>query len=74
MGREFQRRRYGFTKHHQECVKRRAILSVTANPNCSSPEQAAQAVNQVWDVCFQDTRPFDQVGFHVGDCTDQIYK
>ena len=65
MGREFQRRRYGFNKHHQECVKRRAVLSVTANPNCKSPEEATRAVNQVWDSCFQDTRPFDAVSRYI---------
>ena len=44
------------------CVRRRAILSVSANPNCSSKEVAEKAVNEVWKSCFADTRPFDEVG------------
>lgn len=46
---------------HQECVKRRAIISVTGNPNCESKEQATRVVNEVWESCFNDTRPFDAI-------------
>ncbi|GAA5838936.1 hypothetical protein JCM3766R1_004533 [Sporobolomyces carnicolor] len=60
-GREFSRQNFSFTKQHQACVRRRAILSVTANPNCKSREQAEQAVNEVWESCWPDTRPFDEV-------------
>jgi hypothetical protein len=35
-------------------------LSVTANPNCKSREQAEQVVNEVWESCWPDTRPFDE--------------
>lgn len=45
----------------QTCVRRRAILSVAANPNCKSKEDAERAVNEVWESCFADTRPFDEV-------------
>lgn len=45
----------------QACVRRRAILSVAANPNCKSKEEAESVVNQVWESCFPDTRPFDEV-------------
>lgn len=45
----------------QACVRRRAILSVAANPNCKSREEAERAVNDVWDSCVSDTRPFDEV-------------
>jgi len=52
----------GFLKirgHEPECVKRRALLSVKRNPNC--PETAAKdAVEAVWDICYNDTRPFDR--------------
>lgn len=34
---------------------------MTANPNCKSREQAEQAVNEVWESCWPDTRPFDEV-------------
>ena len=45
----------------QACVRRRAILSVRANPNCLDEATAARAVNEVWESCFNDTRPFDEV-------------
>ena len=37
------------------------MLSVAANPACPDVEAAEQAVNEVWDSCFPDTRPFDEV-------------
>lgn len=46
---------------HQECVKRRATLSVSARPNCRDDVEAAKVVNEVWDSCFADTRPFDEI-------------
>lgn len=46
---------------NQACVRRRAILSVTANPNCKTKEDAEKAVNEVWESCYSDTRPFDEV-------------
>lgn len=60
--REIKRGFFTFTKQHQACVKRRAILSVQANPCCQKPGEAENAVNQVFDSCFSDTRPFDEVG------------
>lgn len=45
----------------QACVRRRAILSVRANPKCPDEAAAARAVNEVWESCFNDTRPFDEV-------------
>jgi hypothetical protein len=45
----------------QACVRRRAVLSVAANPACPDVETAERAVNEVWDSCFPDTRPFDEV-------------
>lgn len=47
--------------YFQACVRRRAVLSVAANPACPDTETAEKAVNEVWDSCFQDTRPFDEV-------------
>ena len=37
-------------------------MSVMANPNCPDKESAERAVNEVWESCFNDTRPFDEVG------------
>ncbi|KAG0306704.1 Mitochondrial inner membrane protease atp23 [Dissophora globulifera] len=58
--REVRRGIYNFTKQHQECVKRRAILSVEANPECKSRAAAERAVNAVFESCYNDTRPFDE--------------
>jgi len=59
--RELGRGHVSFTKQHQACVRRRAILSVRANPKCPDEATAARAVNEVWESCFNDTRPFDEI-------------
>lgn len=61
LAREWTRRHYSLAKQHQACVRRRATLSVAANPACPSKEVAEQVVNEVWDSCFADTRPFDEI-------------
>lgn len=43
----------------QECVRRRAMKSVTANPYCSEKE-AKDAMEAVWGICYNDTKPFDR--------------
>ena len=48
-------------KGYQDCVRRRSILSMVARPNCKDDVQAAKVVNEVWDSCLSDTRPFDEV-------------
>ncbi|KAJ2388059.1 Mitochondrial inner membrane protease atp23 [Coemansia sp. RSA 2603] len=58
---ELLRGNVGFLKHHQVCVKRRAKLSLLANPNCKSEKHAEAAVNKVFQSCFTDTRPFDEI-------------
>ncbi|KAI4282592.1 MAG: hypothetical protein L6R35_005362 [Caloplaca aegaea] len=50
-----------FNQGFQECVRRRATLSVAARPACKDDVQASKIVNEVWDSCFPDTRPFDEV-------------
>lgn len=45
----------------QACVRRRAAESVAENPACPNPATAERVVNEVWDSCFNDTRPFDEV-------------
>ena len=47
-----------FPKHGQECVKRRAKLSLQANPNCS--ERADEYIDAAFDRCYRDTFPFDR--------------
>ncbi|KAI9097959.1 hypothetical protein K1719_025730 [Acacia pycnantha] len=45
--------------HEQECVRRRVVASVSGNPNCSEAA-AKDAMDAVWDVCYNDTQPFDR--------------
>ncbi|RKP12408.1 peptidase M76 [Piptocephalis cylindrospora] len=59
--RELRRGNISFVKQHQACVKRRAILSVKQSPSCPSEEDAVAAVAEVFDSCFTDTRPFDDI-------------
>jgi len=47
-----------FPGHGAECVKRRAKLSVEANPNCSA--RATEYIDAAFDRCFRDTFPFDR--------------
>ncbi|CCG84655.1 protein of unknown function [Taphrina deformans PYCC 5710] len=48
-------------KHHQDCVRRRAIRSVAVHPKVKDQEEAKFLVNAVFDSCFQDTRPFERM-------------
>ncbi|KAF1811913.1 hypothetical protein P152DRAFT_458868 [Eremomyces bilateralis CBS 781.70] len=57
----FGRGQYKITSQFQDCVRRRATLSVRARRHCEDDVQAATAVNQVWESCFNDTRPFDEI-------------
>jgi mitochondrial inner membrane protease ATP23 len=47
-----------FKGHGQECVRRRAILSVRANPNCTA--RAEEYVDAALPRCFQDVYPYDR--------------
>ncbi|CED83998.1 metalloprotease atp23 [Phaffia rhodozyma] len=58
---EFKRGHYETTNAQAKCVRRRAILSVEANPACPSRKAAEEAVDDVWDSCKPDTRPFDRL-------------
>ncbi|KAL0301084.1 UNVERIFIED_CONTAM: Mitochondrial inner membrane protease ATP23 [Sesamum radiatum] len=42
-----------------DCIRRRVMKSVTANPYCSDAA-AKDAMEAVWDVCYNDTKPFDR--------------
>jgi len=59
--RELDRGHVSISKQHQACVRRRAILSVRGNPKCPDEATAERAVNDVWESCFNDTRPFDEI-------------
>nr|XP_023918828.1 mitochondrial inner membrane protease ATP23 homolog isoform X2 [Quercus suber] len=45
--------------HEQDCVRRRVMKSVIMNPYCSEAA-AKDAMEAVWDVCYNDTQPFDR--------------
>ncbi|CAN8269722.1 unnamed protein product [Cochlearia groenlandica] len=52
----------GFMKlrgHEQECIKRRVLKSLRGNPYCSEVA-AKDAMEAVWDTCYNDTKPFDR--------------
>lgn len=59
----------------KECTKRRAAISVmshlaayeaTPQSNEARRLEANRIVNEVWDSCWKDTRPFDEVGSSAG--------
>ncbi|XP_058734929.1 mitochondrial inner membrane protease ATP23-like [Vicia villosa] len=45
--------------HEQECVKRRVLTSLSSNSFCSG-STAKDSMEAVWDVCYNDTAPFDR--------------
>jgi mitochondrial inner membrane protease ATP23 len=57
----WKRGQWGLMQKLQDCVRRRATLSVAARESCKDDVQAARMVNEVWDSCFNDTRPFDEI-------------
>ncbi len=57
----FTRGNWTLTQQFQRCVRMRAIQSVTARPRCKDDVHATKVVNEVWDSCFADTRPFDEI-------------
>ncbi|AAS50429.1 AAR064Wp [Eremothecium gossypii ATCC 10895] len=63
LSQEFFRRGFNgsFGRGHQECVRRRAVLSVMGNPKCKDKAEAEQIVDEVWQSCFNDTRPFEEI-------------
>ncbi|KAF2795901.1 mitochondrial inner membrane protease-like protein ATP23 [Melanomma pulvis-pyrius CBS 109.77] len=57
----FTRNQWRITEQLQNCVRRRATLSLMARPGVKDDVHAAKIVNEVWDSCFTDTRPFDEI-------------
>ena len=57
----FTRQNWKLSQQFQNCVRMRAILSVSHRLTCKDDVQATKVVNEVWDSCFADTRPFDEV-------------
>ena len=52
---------FSIKKHHQACVRRRAELSVAMNPKCRDAKHAHEVVNEVFERCFRDTSPYDDI-------------
>ena len=48
-------------KGYQDCVRRRATISTRSRPQCKDDVHAERVVNEVFDSCLNDTRPFDEV-------------
>ncbi|RDW59656.1 putative mitochondrial inner membrane protease atp23 [Coleophoma cylindrospora] len=57
----FTRNNWTVTQQHQACVRNRAVRSVMSRPSCKDDVQAVKVVNEVWDSCYADTRPFDEI-------------
>ncbi|KAI9742563.1 MAG: Mitochondrial inner membrane protease atp23 [Claussenomyces sp. TS43310] len=57
----FTRNNWTITQQFQNCVRNRAVRSVMSRPSCKDDVQAVKVVNEVWDSCFMDTRPFDEI-------------
>ena len=57
----FTRGQFGVTQQLQECVRRRAVLSVAGREGCRDEGVARRVVDEVWESCYTDTRPFDEV-------------
>lgn len=55
---EIRRGHVTFQKGHQNCVTRRALKSVSSNPNCQE-SLAGQALHTVFRSCYKDTAPFE---------------
>lgn len=55
---EIGRMNHKFPNHGKVCVKRRAALSLQANPNCS--ERADEYIEAAFERCYKDTFPFDR--------------
>lgn len=58
---ELARGNVGLVKHHQACVRRRAVLSVMLHPKCESKKHAEEVVDKVFSRCFADTEPYDRI-------------
>jgi inner membrane protease ATP23 len=54
-------RNFRFIRGFQDCVKRRATLSLMNGTTIKNADEAAKIVDSVWESCFSDTRPFDHI-------------
>ncbi|XP_050180814.1 mitochondrial inner membrane protease ATP23 homolog isoform X1 [Myiozetetes cayanensis] len=57
---EIARFKFGLKRHHQTCVRDRAVRSILAVRKVSK-ETAEKAVDEVFDACFNDLEPFGRI-------------
>ncbi|KAF0696797.1 Aste57867_12459 [Aphanomyces stellatus] len=50
---------FNVAKQHQECVRRRAELSLKYNPLCEGKETTC--VQKVFETCYKDTWPYGEI-------------
>ncbi|XP_016162307.1 mitochondrial inner membrane protease ATP23 isoform X1 [Arachis ipaensis] len=56
--RELLRGFMGIRRHEPKCIRRRVLKSLSGNPYCSE-EAAKEAMEAVWDFCYNDKEPFN---------------
>jgi len=54
---EIRRGNFAVSQHHFDCVRRRALLSLSKHPHCAV--QADQFVEKAWQACSNDIEPYD---------------
>jgi len=64
-GNEFRRGKLSLAKvagHYKQCVRRRALMSLSANPN-GQGEKGERALFNVWPSCYNNFEPFEELPF-----------
>ena len=51
----------GIMDQHDKCVQKRATMSIVSMPECESPEQAKQVVQDAFPICIKNLEPFGAV-------------
>jgi inner membrane protease ATP23 len=59
--RELMRGNIGIMKHHQACVRRRVLEKMKRLAEFKEGNVAQDSVDAVFDICFKDTAPFDEI-------------
>lgn len=67
--RELDRHIWSFAGQRQMCARRRAALSLSQHPSLrdrfadegSAREAAGKVIDEVWESCWNDSRPFDEI-------------
>lgn len=46
--------------HEPECIKKRVLKSLSSNPFCAGSTTSKDSMEAVWNICYNDTAPFDK--------------